>query len=44
MHHHADRAMIGIRGRRMDVNHLDEGHQEKQQQADQRRDRGRAHR
>lgn len=37
MHHHADRAMIGVRGRGMDVNHLDERQQGQQQQTDQRR-------
>jgi len=37
MHHHADRAMIGIGGRRMDVSHLDERHQGQQQQTNDRR-------
>ena len=36
MHDHADRAMIGIRRGGMDVRYLDEGHQRKQQNADQR--------
>jgi len=40
MHHHADRAMIGIRRSRMNVRYLDKRHQGQQQQAN---ERGRAH-
>ena len=40
MHHHADGAMIGIGGRWMNVNHLDERQQSQQQQTN---DSSRAH-
>jgi hypothetical protein len=37
MHHHADRAMIGVRLGRMDVNHLNKGQKGQQHQTDKRR-------
>ena len=37
MHHHADRAMIRICSRGMDVSHLDKGYKRQKHQTDQRR-------
>jgi hypothetical protein len=36
MHHHANRAMIGVRLSRMGVNHLNKGQKGQQHQADKR--------
>jgi hypothetical protein len=40
VHHHANRAMVGVRQGRMDMRHLDQRHQSEQEQA---QNRGHAH-